>query len=107
MDPIVASHAQILAVNHSLIARAVAGIPSDDLTRQPGPHSNSMHWLIGHLALTRSGVAGLLGDTSPRPFPIPDKTMRGALAFIQFHETDHVGQLAYLRKWLGHSALVG
>lgn len=44
---------------------------------------------------------------SPRSFPVPDRSMRGALAFFAFHETYHVGQLAYLRTWLGHSALAG
>lgn len=44
---------------------------------------------------------------SPRPFPIADRSVRGALAFLTYHESYHVGQLAYLRKWLGHSPLVG
>lgn len=43
---------------------------------------------------------------SPRAFPVPDKTMRGAIAFLSFHETYHVGQLAYLRRWLGRPGLV-
>lgn len=44
---------------------------------------------------------------SPRSFPVADKSMRGALAFFVFHEAYHVGQLAYLRRWLGHSGLAG
>lgn len=44
---------------------------------------------------------------SPRSFPVADTSMRGALAFFGFHESYHVGQLAYLRRWLGHSGLVG
>jgi DinB superfamily len=45
----------------------------------------------------------------PTPFPIPtgDKTKRGAIVFLNYHETYHIGQMAYLRKWLGYSQLVG
>ena len=47
--------------------------------------------------------------SSPSPFPIPtgDKTKRGAIIFLNYHETYHIGQMAYLRKWLGYSQLVG
>ena len=53
-----------------------------------------------------------IGDdelTKPTPFPIPtgDKTKRGAIIFLNYHETYHIGQMAYLRKWLGYSQLVG
>jgi hypothetical protein len=29
------------------------------------------------------------------------------VAFLAFHEAYHMGQLGYVRKWLGHSALAG
>ena len=47
--------------------------------------------------------------SKPSPFPVPtvDKTKRGAIAFLNFHETYHIGQIAYLRKWLGYSQLIG
>jgi len=47
--------------------------------------------------------------SKPAPFPVPagDKTQRGAIVFLNFHETYHIGQMAYLRKWLGYSQLVG
>jgi len=47
--------------------------------------------------------------SKPAPFPIPtgDKTRRGAIVFLNYHETYHIGQMAYLRKWLGYSQLVG
>jgi uncharacterized damage-inducible protein DinB len=44
---------------------------------------------------------------STQKFPVPDRTLRGDLAFFVFHETYHVGQMAYVRRWLGHSGLVG
>ena len=45
----------------------------------------------------------------PTHFPVPtgDKTRRGAIVFLNYHETYHIGQMAYLRKWLGYSQLVG
>ena len=47
--------------------------------------------------------------SKPVSFPVPtgDKTRRGAIVFLNYHETYHIGQMAYLRKWLGHSQLVG
>lgn len=161
MDAIARSHAQLLAVNASLAARAVDGLAPEELLRQPGEHGNPMLWILAHVVATRSGLLKMLGaswdapvwaatfsrgnarpaasdypplpevlatltategalkaalDTmtdeqwsapSPRSFPVADKSMRGAFAFFVFHEGYHVGQLAYLRRWLGHSGLVG
>ena len=41
-----------------------------------------------------------LSVESPCSFPVPDKTIRGAIGFMAYHEAYHVGQMAYLRKWL-------
>ena len=43
---------------------------------------------------------------SPRPFPLPDKSLRGAIAFLAYHEGYHLGQIAYVRKWLGFPGLM-
>ena len=48
-----------------------------------------------------------LSAEAPRNFPVPDKTIRGAINFLAYHEAYHVGQLAYIRKWLGKEQLVG
>lgn len=47
--------------------------------------------------------------SKPSPFPLPtgDGTKRAAVVFLNYHETYHIGQIAYLRKWLGYSQLVG
>ena len=42
-----------------------------------------------------------------RKFPIDDTSVRGGLAFLACHESYHVGQMAYLRKWLGRPGLTG
>ena len=38
--------------------------------------------------------------------PTFDGKVGGFIAFLAFHETYHVGQVGYLRKWLGHTPLV-
>ena len=45
----------------------------------------------------------------PGEFEVPagEQTIRGAIAFLNFHETYHIGQLAYLRKMFGYGQLVG
>ena len=44
---------------------------------------------------------------SPRRFPVADRSVRAGLAFLLWHETYHIGQMGYLRKWLGYDSLVG
>ena len=48
-----------------------------------------------------------LAQAPPFPVPTGDNTRRGAIVFLNYHETYHIGQMAYLRKWLGYSQLVG
>jgi uncharacterized damage-inducible protein DinB len=45
---------------------------------------------------------------APAPFklPTPDPTLRGAIAFFGYHETYHMGQVAYVKKWLGFPGIV-
>ena len=39
--------------------------------------------------------------------PSFDGTVGGSIAFLSFHETYHLGQMSYLRKWLGYGQSVG
>lgn len=39
--------------------------------------------------------------------PSLDGTVGGTIALLCFHETFHVGQMSYLRKWLGYGQAVG
>jgi DinB superfamily len=48
-----------------------------------------------------------LGDPAPRGMPSDDGTMLGAISFFCLHEIYHVGQMGYLRKWLGHAQALG
>ncbi len=47
----------------------------------------------------------ILGPPPPR-VAAPDGTLRGALALLAFHDGYHVGQLGFVRKWLGFSPLL-
>jgi uncharacterized damage-inducible protein DinB len=47
-----------------------------------------------------------LSAVAPRRVPIADRTVRGLIAFLAYHESYHVGQVAYLRKWLGYPGIV-
>ena len=39
--------------------------------------------------------------------PFEDNSVLGAIAFLGFHETYHTGQMSYIRRFLGHSQVVG
>lgn len=49
-------------------------------------------------------VGDLMGRSSQR-FPGVPETMLGGIAFLLQHESYHIGQLAYLRKFLGLPAM--
>jgi len=48
-----------------------------------------------------------LNAPSPRKFPVTDQTVRAGLAFLFWHESYHIGQIGFLKKWLGYDSLVG
>lgn len=48
-----------------------------------------------------------LDAPAPRKFPVEDPSLRGALAFLTYHEAYHIGQMGFARKLLGRDSLVG
>ena len=48
-----------------------------------------------------------LSQPAPQGPPSFDGRISGQVAFLAFHETYHVGQVSYLRKWLGYGQSVG
>ena len=42
---------------------------------------------------------------APQRFPIDDPSLLGAISFLAQHDSYHVGQLAMLRKFVGHPAM--
>ena len=160
MDDLITPAAQQYAISAALVEKNLAGFSDADARQTPGGDSNSILWLVGHLANTRCRLLEMLGvdraprwpqffsrganpadrgqhppldevagewrsvsaeltrrleeigdaelsAKCPRDFPIADKTMRGAITFLSYHEGYHVGQIAYLRKLLGKGQLVG
>jgi uncharacterized damage-inducible protein DinB len=51
--------------------------------------------------------AEALAKPAPNGAPTFDGRVSGLVAFLAFHETYHVGQVSYLRKWLGYGQTVG
>ncbi len=49
----------------------------------------------------------VLTKPAPEGKPSFDGKVSGLIAFLAFHETYHVGQVSYLRKWLGYGQTVG
>jgi uncharacterized damage-inducible protein DinB len=58
-----------------------------------------------------AALANASADTLSKPTkegsPSLDGTVGGSVAMLCLHETYHVGQAGYLRKWLGHGQSVG
>jgi hypothetical protein len=48
-----------------------------------------------------------LDNPVDRSFPGVENTVLGGVSFLHLHESYHVGQLAYIRRILGESQLVG
>jgi uncharacterized damage-inducible protein DinB len=161
MDPILASHAQLLAIQSTLVKRALDGLSDADVWRRPSERSNSVGWLLGHVTWARNGMLQALGGEAepmpwgaafargaeaadgparpateeivgalervnrklrarmdtvteaelsarcPVPTPSPDPTVRGVVAFLTFHDAYHLGQIAYVLKYLGRPGLIG
>ena len=158
MDPAIRGAVELFAIGDDLVPKAVEGLDRPQLLHRPGPESNPMLWLWGHLANTRCGLLALLGvdhprfhnelfglgsdiaaadvyppeaeiqaawddvtaklharfasitdaelsAPSPKQFRVTDTTLRGAVWFLAWHEGTHVGQMAYLKKWLGQGRL--
>ena len=149
----------LFTVGTGLFVKALNGLRRDELLTRPGPRSNPLLWIAGHLAQSRCRLLRLLGVPrevpweslfatgskigEPSQYPAieeiqavwrdvteqlmyrleaigddelsrqpptgiatSDGTLRGAIALFAFHEAYHVGQMGYVRKWLGHSALI-
>ena len=49
----------------------------------------------------------LMTKEAPKGPPSFDGKLSGTVAFFAFHDTYHVGQVSFLRKWLGYGQSVG
>jgi len=46
-------------------------------------------------------TAAELDNRAAQTFPVDDESLLGGIAFLQQHESFHIGQIAYLRRLLG------
>jgi DinB superfamily len=86
------------------------GSSSKDTSRFPSVENILQEW---------TSVSHLLSDTFPKVTPEQlaakakegtpsfDGTLAGTVAVLTFHEAYHLGQLAYIRKWLGLGQMRG
>ena len=51
--------------------------------------------------------ADVLEKDAPKGPPTFNGKVSGTVAFYAFHDTYHVGQISYLRKWLGYGKTIG
>jgi len=58
-------------------------------------------------AALREAPLEVLGSNAPEGAPSFDKKLSGTVAFYAFHDTYHVGQVGFLRKWLGYGQTIG
>ena len=85
-----------------------AGIGCGPDSQYPPLGEMTQRWsqLAGDLRSTLEGLSdeALLTEPTIR-YPTPDKTVRGALAFICWHECYHLGQIGMIRTGLGYPSL--
>ena len=159
MHPSIGTVAEQFRITTNLFIKAMSDIQKDEAMRRPGPMSNPLLWLAGHVIHFRTRLLTLVGV--PRDFPwgdvfdtgskvgderiypspeelvsaweelseilmdrlatlteadlmrppsarVPtiDATLRGAIGYFSLHEAYHVGQMGYVRKWLGMTPII-
>jgi uncharacterized damage-inducible protein DinB len=76
----------------------------DELSEVPPLAQIREAWVRVSAAL-EARLGGLTADElaveAPMRFPVDDPSVLGGLAFLAQHDAYHVGQMAFLRKWLG------
>lgn len=81
-----------------------------DSPEYPTPEEVVLAWKDVGACLTsalESADAETLSAPAPEKSPSFDGKISGMVSFLAFHETYHVGQAAYLRRWLGHDQVGG
>lgn len=58
-------------------------------------------------AALKNPVEGVLTQEAPKSPPSFDGKVSGSVAFMAFHDSYHVGQVSFLRKWLGYGQTIG
>ena len=77
MDPVVASHSQLLAIQSTLVNRALSSLNEEETWTPPAAGANSVGWLLGHITWARNGLLTCLGG-EPEAVPGAKLFERGA-----------------------------
>lgn len=92
------------------LAQFARGAKPDETTECPSPE-DVVHGLKDAAAQLTAAMeqasSEVLSAATPEKSPSFDKTVGGMVSFLAFHEAYHVGQAAYLRRWLGHEGVNG
>ncbi|MFN2564361.1 MAG: DinB family protein [Gemmatimonadaceae bacterium] len=97
-----------LAVENPFAQRLADARTIDDLKDCPSVAESRVAWsalarpLEAHIGTLEAPV---LDSLSPTRFPVSDKSVLGAIAFLVHHEAYHIGQLAVLRRYTGSPAM--
>jgi uncharacterized damage-inducible protein DinB len=81
-----------------------------DAAQYPSPEELAAAWHDGKAVLTAALEEisiDALSAPGPEKLPSYDGMLSGAVSFMAWHETYHVGQAAYLRRLLGHGQVAG
>lgn len=159
MHPSIGPVAEQFRITTNLFIKAMSEVEPQRAMTRPGPVSNPLLWLAGHVTHFRSRLLTLLGiprdfpfgslfdtgskvgppESYPKPeeivaiweefsellmdrlavlteeelnapplarVPTTDATLRGAIGYFSLHEAYHVGQMGYVRKWLGMTPII-
>ena len=81
-----------------------------DPSAYPSPAAIAESWKQTR-KLMRDAFAGLTDEqllqAPPGPTIAGAETVSDLITFLAFHESYHIGQMAYVRKAIGHSAIAG
>ena len=87
------------------------GVKVDDTAAYPSPDALMAAWqeVTEELrAAMENATDALVAQAAPEPGPpSADGKLSGTIRFLSWHETYHVGQIAYVRGLLGKKSLMG
>ena len=86
------------------------GAKLDDSAEYPTPEQVMLAWqdVSAHLTAALEQVSeDVLSAPSPEGIPSADGKVSGLMDFFAYHDAYHLGQVAYLRCWLGHGGIAG
>jgi len=86
------------------------GAKPSDAVPYPTPQEAMAAWDESSARLKaamESVAAEALAEPATSGPPSADGKVSGTVNFLAYHETYHVGQVSYLRGWLGHPGVMG